>query len=237
MSNRTANLLAPLLGIAALTLAFSGPLGAGETDADTGRRARFEASAGIHSFGALSDLRPAAGGDFRNGGLGLGGSAHWVMRESEGADLMLGLDFYAFGNDSNVFHVANDVQFRAMQLTPSIRFSFDRGSGPRYLLGLGVGYYEADITELSTYWWGLQTERELWRDSSAGGYISLDIDFPRHRQRKPHGFFMSLRIHSIDFGRVGDERPFGPGSGTLGPDAGDLSGPLTVLHFGYQWFD
>lgn len=236
MKRHTDSELIPLLILGSLLLTVATPLAAEESGANASRGVRLEASIGIQDFGALSDLRPAAGGRFRKGGLGLGGSAHWTMRESERADLLLGVDLYTFSNDSTVFHVANDVQFRALQLTPSIRFSFDSGAGPRYLLGFGVGYYEADITELSNYWWGLQSERELWRDSSPGGYISFDIDFPRRKHETGHGFFMSVRLHSVDFGRVSDERFAGAGTGTLGTNAGDLSGPLTVLHFGYQWF-
>jgi hypothetical protein len=54
-------------------------------------------------------------------------------------------------------------------------------------------------------------------------------------RERDNGFFVSARIRSVDLGLVSDERFAGTTRSTLGANAGNLSGPLTVIHFGYQW--
>jgi hypothetical protein len=49
---------------------------------------------------------------------------------------------------------------------------------------------------------------------------------------KSRGFMMSLKVHFMDFGMVQDEGRLPP---TLGPDAGQLSGPVYVYQVGYRW--
>lgn len=227
----------PLLILASLLLILATPLAAQEAGpADRpGHGMRLEASTGVHHWEPLSDLKPAANGSFRENGFALGGGAHWLMRDGERMDLLLGIDAYIFSSGSSVTHVTDDVLFRGLQLTPSMKLSFDNGRGPRYLLGFGIGYYEADIAEIGAYGWGPQSELELWKSSAWGWYAGLDIDFPRRKRDSAHGFFMSARIHDIDFGTVRDDDFSIPGFGTLGPDAGELSGPMPMLHFGYQW--
>jgi hypothetical protein len=230
--------LIPLLILSALALGLAAPLSAQAQSAGlaTNKDVRFEASMGYQTWDALSDLEPAGGGSFRGSGFGIGGAAHWLMKRTDRMDLLFGVDLYTFTNSSTVFHYRDDLEFRALQLTPSVRFSFDDGVGPRFLLGFGVGYYEADTTEVSTYWWGLVQEETVWDDNALGGYISFDFDFPRRKNNTENGIFFSARIHKADLGIVRDERPsiFGQ---TLGPNAGSLSDPYFVLHVGYQWFN
>lgn len=227
--------LLPLLIMTSLLLMVATPLAAQPGNADAGKRVRFEASIANLRWDALAELDAVAPGQFRKSGFGIGGGAHWMIKDNDRVDLLLGADLFSYTNDSSIRHVANDLTFRALQITPSMKLSFDDGDGPRFLLALGIGYYDADMTEINTYWWGLQTERQLWSDSTLGGYIGFDIDFPRRRRNTESGFFMSFRLHDVDFGTIADEAYGGRSLPTLGPDAGILSGSLTTLHFGYHW--
>ena len=200
------------------------------------RGVRVEGSLGLHNSGSFSRLDPAAGGKFRDTGIGIGGAAHWVMREGNRSDLLFGFDTYISSNESSVRTSYDDVLVSGFQLTPSVKFSFDNGSGPRYLFGVGVGYYEVEIEEVKTFWFGERSEHSLWRDSSIGGYIGLDIDFPRRNFDRQHGFFFSTRINFVDHGTVREEGSPRQGVQTLGLNAGSLSDPTIALHFGYQLF-
>jgi len=221
-----------------LILAMATPLAAqppDEADRALGH-GRFEASVANLRWDALSQLEPAAGGHIRDSALGLGGAAHWVVRNGAHLDWLVGADLYVYTASTTVRHFVNDVSFRALQLTPSMKLALDNGRGPRVLLAFGLGYYEADITEISTYVWGQRSEFELWSDSTFGGYVGFDLDFPRRQRDVENGFFLSVRAHAADFGRVSDEAYGGRNFPTLGRDAGTLSGTMTTIHFGYQWF-
>lgn len=198
-------------------------------------RMRFEANLGFDQWDSVSELQAAAGGDFDNNALGIGGSVHWTVGERNRPRMFAGLDLYVFTHESSVRHVFEDVSIRGLQLTPSMRFAFDDGRGPRYLLGIGAGYYDVDAAEVTTFSWGQYSEQVLWRDSAFGGWIGIDIDFPQRGVFQERGFFMSARVHAVDFEVVRDEAWPGIATPTLGPNAGKLSGPYFSLHFGYHW--
>ena len=195
----------------------------------------FDVNLGLNNWSSLSDLRPASGGSFRRSGFGIGGGVHWRIGDRERRRILAGFDAYVFSDDSNVHHIYNDVTVNGLLLTPSVRFQFDNSTGPRYMIGAGVGHYEADITEVTSLWWGETREETLWHESSHGMWIGLDVEFPRKDFRRDRGFFVSARIHEFDFGVVRDESALLSGRPTLGQNAGTLTGPLIAVHFGHHW--
>lgn len=200
------------------------------------RRARMEAFLGYQHWDALSQLQPAAGGGFDSGGFNLGGAFHWRMHERNTTDLLIGLDVALFTNESNVHHIREELTSRGMYITPSMKWMFADGTGPRYSLDIGLGYYLVDIAEVELYDFGGYAEDELWEDSAFGGFIGAGIDFPTATSDRRGGFSMSAKIHFFDLGSVNDEGFRSIVSGTLGSGTGDLSGPVVMLQFGYHWY-
>jgi len=190
---------------------------------------------GFQNWDELSRLTPAGGGSFDSGGFNLGGAFHWRMRERERNDLLVGLDFALFSNESGIRHIREDLLSRGLYVTPSVKLIFDDGAGPRYALDLGVGYYLVDIAEVESYYGGY-SEDELWEDSAFGGYIGASVDFPTEASNRRRGFSISAKIHFFDLGVVSDEGFFLVSPGTLGPNAGSLSGPVIMFQFGYHWY-
>lgn len=199
------------------------------------RRVRSEVFFGAQNWSELSELTPAAGGSFDSTGVNLGAAFHWRLRERERSDLLAGIDFALFPNESNVRHLSEDLLSRGLYVTPSVKLLFDDGDGPRYGLDFGFGYYLVDIAEVETAFGGY-FEDELWEASAFGGYIGASIDFPTEASNRRRGFSMSAKIHFFDLGVVSDEGFVAATRGTLGPNAGSLSGPVIMFQFGYHWY-
>lgn len=196
---------------------------------------RGEVSLGFQQWNELSQLTPS-NGRFDSTGLNLGGAVHWRMKESGNRSLLAGLDFMMFTNESNIRHVREDVTSRGLSIVPSVKFMFDSGTGPRYSVDLGAGFYLVDIAEVDMLRFedGWYSEDQLWEDTDFGGYAGVTIDFRSRKNGRRGGFFMATKIHYFDLGDVADEDPSLVSPPTLGSDAGSLSGPMFTLQFGYH---
>ncbi len=197
------------------------------------RRARGEVFLGYQKWDGLAQLSSPDDGSFSSGGFNLGGAHHWSVGQWGRSDILAGLDFALFTNESNVHHISEDVISRGLYITPSVKLMFDNGTGPRYSLDFGLGYYLVDIAEVVSAYGGY--EDEVWEDSAFGGYVGVTVDFPTKKSNWKRGFFMSAKVHYFDLGKVADEG-FVFSSGTLGSDVGNLSGPVVMLQFGYHMF-
>ena len=202
------------------------------------RRGRFAVAAGFDAWNDVNELRPRAGGEFDSGGFVLDFAAHWRMKQWDTSSLLFGVDVGVFSHDSNVFHVRENLTARGFYLTPSVKWQPGWRGGSRYSLDAGLGYYLVDIAEvdLSGYYgyYCCYSEEQLWEASTLGGYIGATVDFGRAARREGGGFTMGAKIHWADLGTVRDEQRFAP-TGTLGPNAGQLSGPILAMQFGYAF--
>jgi len=206
----------------------------GETGAEDFNFRLELATLGLHNWAAIGRLRPAASGDFEQAGASTGASIHWNVRPWARGTLLFGLDAAVLGNDTSIHHAREDLLVRGFQLTPSVKLVFDDGDGPRYSLDAGVGYYEFDISEVGTFWFGEDAETALWRSSTFGGYLGMTAEFASTKTRRSMGFFVSGKVHYVGLGKVADEGPGASAFGTLGPDAGTLSGPLVMFQIGFH---
>ena len=198
-------------------------------------RARSELFLGYYKWDQLAQLSSAGGGSFNANGVSLGGASHWSVAEWGRSDILAGFDFALFSNESNVRHFSEDVISRGLYITPSIKLMFDNGTGPRYSLDFGLGYYLVDIAEVVSAYGGY--EDEVWEDSAFGGYVGVTVDFPTKKSNWKRGFFMSAKVHYFDLGNVADEGLAPIARSTLGSNAGNLSGPVVMLQFGYHVFN
>ena len=189
---------------------------------------RWEAALGVQSWPGLTDLDIASEGSFDNVGFSLSLAAHWPYKNFGRSELLAGIDLGFISHESDIRFTSDSLVARNAYITPSVKWMFAN----RYSFDAGFGYYILDMAEIvgeyPAYW-----ETQLWEDGSAGGYIGATFDFPTKERGQDHGVTLNVKIHFVDFGRVQDEFTGLPE--TLGPDAGNLSGPIYALQLGYRW--
>jgi len=182
---------------------------------------------GLMTWSDLKNLEPAVGGGFDSLGLVLEFAGHKRVSRWGSADVLVGADFGLFATWSDIPGISEDLRQRGLYLTPSMQIRFGERSG-RYLnLGAGLGWYQVDFAELhcdEDYFNNNNSVcieiTEPYDESSLGGYLGITGGFRS-------GFIMGLKVHFADFGTVTG----------LGPDTGDLKGPIYVLSLGVDFGD
>ncbi len=183
------------------------------------------ATVGLMTWSDLKDLEPAAGGRFDSLGfvVELAGYKHVARWGS--ADVLVGVDFGFSATESDIPGITEDFTQRGLYLTPSMKFRFGERSR-RYLnLEAGLGWYQVDFAELHCDEDNLNNivcieVAEPYDENSLGGYLGITGGFGG-------GFIMGLKVHFADFGTVTG----------LGPDTGDLKGPMYILSLGGAFGD
>ncbi len=188
---------------------------------------RWDVSLDMPMWPALGDLDPVAGGSFDSTGFGLGVSWHFPIAHYANSDLLFGVDASVAATDSSVNGFFESVLARQLYLGGSLKWLL--GERRNYSLDAGLGYHEVDLAEVDSEWWGPR-EYEHWSSEKASVFVGATWDIGAGRLDHDSGLFIGLRVHFADFGRVSDESF----SGTLGPNAGQLDGPLYLLRIGYS---
>ena len=212
--------------LALLFAALSAPAALAQAPLPGGQR--WDIALEVSSWPALRDLRPDVGGTFKGAGFGIGGAWHLPVKQFASSELMLGVDGFITGTDSNIAGSLDDVMARHLYVGASVKWLF--GEKRNVSLDLGGGYHEVDLAQVDANYWS-SFEREHWTSRRAGAYIGATWDVSAGREGKSGGVSLGLRAHVVDFGRVFDEEPFDP---VLGPDAGVLDGPVYLLRIGYS---
>jgi hypothetical protein len=201
-----------------------------EAPEDDSTDIRWEAWLALPSWPSLNDLQPAAGGSFKQIGYGIGAAAHWPVRQLEHGELMLGIEGAIMATDSDVPVFLDDLLARDAYLGVSAKWRM--GKARKFSLDAGLAYHLLDISQLdSNYNTGF--EFESWEESTAGFFLGTSWDVSAGRPGKDSGLSLGLKVHFLDFGTVRDENVFI--TPVLGPDAGELDGPLYALQIGYRW--
>ena len=212
--------------LALLLAALSAPAALAQAPLPGGQR--WDIALEVSSWPALRDLRPDVGGTFKGAGFGLGGAWHLPVKQFASSELMLGVDGFITGTDSNIAGSLDDVMARHLYVGASVKWLF--GEKRNVSLDLGGGYHEVDLAQVDANYWS-SFEREHWTSRRAGAYVGATWDVSAGREGKSGGVSLGLRAHFVDFGRVFDEEPFDP---VLGPNAGVLDGPVYLLRIGYS---
>ena len=191
--------------------------------------ARWDISLDLVSWPGLEDLEPLSGGSFRSMGFGFSGGVHFPVAQFANSELLLGADMAFAATDSGINGVFAQLFARQFFLGVSGKWLF--GEQRNFSLDGGVGYHEVDITELDTEWWGSR-EIQYWSSSKASTWLGATWDIGAGREDATSGFSLGFRAYYADFGRVysQDVRYLFP----LGPDAGQLEGPIYMLRIGYS---
>jgi len=188
---------------------------------------RWDISLDLPVWPALVDLEPVAG-SFRSTGFGLGISGHYPVKEFRNSELLIGGDLSFAATDSSIPLVAGDMLARQMYLGVSAKWLFGRSRNVS--LDAGVGYHEVDIAYVNSEWWG-SIQTEYWGKERVSGFVGATWDIGAARPENNGGLFIGLRVHLADFGPVYDGQYQGP---ILGPDAGNLDGPMYMVRIGYS---
>ncbi len=178
------------------------------------------ATFGLITWSDLKDLEPDAGGGFDSLGFIVELAGHKHVTRWGSADVLIGVDLGIFATQSDIPGNTEDFTQRGLYLTPSIKFRFGERSR-RYLnMEAGLGWYQVDIAELicdedifnNTVCIEIA---EPYDEDALGGYLGISGGFGG-------GFIMGLKVHFADFGKVTG----------LGPDTGDLKGPIYIFSLG-----
>jgi len=179
---------------------------------------------------SLTDLQPATGGSFDSVGFGLGVSWHASVAQFTHSELLLGIDGMIGATDSSINAAYDQLLARQFYLGGSVKWAF--GDARNVALDLGIGYHQVDMADISYSWW-TTIENEHWSSEAASGFVGATWDIGAGRPNKSGGLSIGFRVHFADFGQVTDTDRFGVFP-ALGPDAGDLEGPLYILKVGYS---
>ena len=212
---------------AVVVMALAAPAVAADEE-ETSRGSRWDVSLDLPVWPALTDLQPMAGGSFDSTGFVLSLSGHYPVREFANSELLIGGDLSFAATDSSIPVYAGDMLARQMYLGVSAKWLF--GKARNVSLDAGIGYHEVDIAQVDSEWWGT-LEREYWGKERASGFIGATWDIGAARPEKSSGLFIGLRVHLADFGPVYDAEYAGA---ILGPDAGNLDGPMYMIRIGYS---
>ncbi len=183
------------------------------------------ATFGLMTWSGLRDLEPAAGGGFDSVGFVVELAGHKHVARWGPADVLIGVDLGISATQSDIPGITEDFTQRGLYLTPSMKFRFGERSR-RYLnLEAGLGWYQVDFAELicddNNFNNIVCIEiTEPYDENSLGGYLGITVGFAG-------GFIIGLKVHVANFGEVTG----------LGPDTGDLRGPIYILSLGGAFGD
>ncbi len=178
------------------------------------------ATVGLMTWSDLKDLEPAAGGAFDSLGLVVELAGHKHIARWRSADVLIGVDLGIFATQSDIPGITEDFTQRGLYLTPSMKFRFGERSR-RYLnLEAGFGWYQVDFAELicdDDIFNNIVCIEiaEPYDEDTLGGYLGITGGFGGR-------FIMGLKVHFADFGKVTG----------LGPDTGNLKGPIYIFSLG-----
>ncbi len=178
------------------------------------------ATFGLMTWSDLRDLEPAAGGGFDSLGFAVEFAGHKHVARWGSADILIGANLGIFATQSDIPGSIEEFTQRGLYLTPSMNFRFGERS-KRYLnLEVGLGWYQVDFAELICDDDNFNNVvcieiAEPYDEDTLGGYLGITGGFGG-------GFIMGLKVHLADFGKVTG----------LGPDTGDLQGPIYIFSLG-----
>lgn len=178
----------------------------------------------------LGDLRPAAGGSFKGIGYGIGAAAHWPLRQRDNGALLLGIEGAVMATESDIPAYLDELLARDAYVSVSAKWLMGRAQNAS--LDFGLAYHLLDIAQLDSGY-NVAVEFESWEESAAGFFVGAGWDVGAGKPGSSGGLSLGLKVHFVDFGIVRDEDIFiAP---VLGPNAGDLGGPIYSLQIGYRW--
>jgi hypothetical protein len=209
-----------ICGLFFLALLASGAVLAQQTEKKTGYypgAVRFASVIGLTEWDSANDLEPVGGGGFDSDGINWEFSLHAVAWSTRYGDLLVGGDHGVFSNSGAGFiPELSGLSARGFYLTPSVKWRFGEYGHLRTHLEAGAGYYKIDISDVD-YFGG----DDIWKERTVGGYLGVSFDFPLVlAYLEPT---VGLKVHFFDAGAAGG----------LGPNAGDLTGPVYMLQFGF----
>ncbi len=211
--------------IVGLTLPVISIYAAGESEPYAPGRWSWTATAGLMIWNDLKDLEHAAGGGFDSLGFVVELAGHKHVTCWGSADVLIGVDLGFSATQSDIPGITENFTETGEYLTPSMKFRFGERSR-RYLnLEAGLGWYRVEIAEYDCDSNNFDDDNfnnivctliaKPYDEDSLGGYLGITGGFGGW-------LIMGLKVHFADFGKVTG----------LGPDTGDLKGPIYIFSLG-----
>lgn len=167
---------------------------------------------GVSNWDGLASLQPARGGRFDSSGFALEFAGHRYARRWAAANVLVGVDLGAYSAESSIPGNFENLTQRGLYLTPSMKLRFGERRKRHVDLQAGAGWYRMDIAEILDAYYELAVPFEK---DALGGYLGISGGFGSW-------FLLDLKVHFANFGAVTG----------LGPDTGDLTGPIYILSLG-----
>jgi len=193
---------------------------------DSSQKGRIEIGLGTSLWPALAKLEPLGYGSFDDVGVGVSAGFYVQTGQLENSEWLMGIEASFHATDSSVLGLVGTYSVNDLYVGGSARWRF--GERRNMLLDTGIGYHLADISEFD-YRSGFEGYVN-WEKSAMGAYVGATYDFGRSDPYVTRGFYFSVKAHFVDFGPVYDQ---GNVVGVLGPNAGNLTGPIYQFQFGY----
>ncbi len=178
---------------------------------------QWTATLGAVSWRNLESLEPAAGGEFNSLGFAMELAGHKHVTRWGSADVLVGADLGLFTTESSISGFQENFTQRGLYLTPSMKLRFGDRNVKYMNLEVGLGWYEMDIAELDCTDFCTEFD-EPFNSDVLGGYLGISSGFGT-------SFVMGLKAHFVDFGPVTG----------LGPNTGDLNGPVYIFSAGFAF--
>lgn len=186
-------------------------------DADWRLRLNF----GFGLWEGQQDLDPAGTGEFDAGPVTFEFGGDYRVADWDTTDLYVGLDLGIMTTESDIEGQFTSPTSDLGYILPSLALYFGASDSRRLNVRAGYGRYSVEYSE----WVDLTSLNRSFSETAFGGFVGAGVDFPLQAGSGRHSITLDTRLHFVDFGEVV----------RLGPDTGNVAGPIWTIQLGWGW--
>jgi hypothetical protein len=179
---------------------------------------RFRASLGFGLWDSQREL-DTVGGEFDDGPFVLELGIDYRLTEWGNVDIYAGLDGGFMTTASDILGIYTSPTSDVVYFAPSVALYFGEDSSTRFNFRAGAGRYSVEFSE----WIDNTSLNRSFSETEFGLLLGAGVDFPLGFGSGLNSITLETRAHFVDFGPVQQ----------LGPDSGNLDGPIWTFQFGW----